>query len=203
VSPPAGPDCRSRPVISPFAFPPEEHRDRVARARRAMDEAGLDALLISDDRNVFYFTGAGGATPREDKARPQFVLIPRVGEVTALVSHARCIPFRESSWVPELRTYDGLGAERIRAALADLVGQTAPRARTIGMELGYEQRLGMSVADYEALRARLPDRRFVDAAGVLWSLRMVKSPAELARSSRPWGSPTRRSAPCSRRCGPV
>src|SRR5439155_435683 len=52
---------------------------------------------------------------------------------------------------------------------------------TVGMELGYEQRLGMSVTEYEALRARFPDRRFVDAAGVLWSLRMVKSPAELAR----------------------
>src|SRR5204863_6611101 len=113
--------------------------------------------------------------------RPQFVLVPVVGEVTALVSHARAIPFRESSWVSELRTYDGLGTDLVRGALADLVQEAAPRARTVGMELGYEQRLGVSVTEYEALRARFPDRRFVDAAGVLWSLRMVKSPAELAR----------------------
>src|SRR5262249_8198815 len=179
-----GPDNRPRVVISPFAFPPEEYPARVMRARRAMEAARLDALLLSDDRNFFYFTGAGGPTPREDKARPQFVLILLSGEVAALVSHARCIPFRESSWVPTLRTYDGLGTERIREALADLVERVAPRARTIGMELGYEQRLGISVADYEALRARFPDRRLVDASEVLWGLRMVKSPAELARTAR-------------------
>ena len=178
---PAGPNTGPRPVISPFAFPPEEYQGRVARARQAMQAGRLDALLLCDDRSVFYFTGAGGATPREDKARPQFVLVPVVGEVTALVSHARAIPFRESSWVPELRTYDGLGTDLVRGALADLVQEAAPRARTVGMELGYEQRLGMSVTEYEALRARFPDRRFVDAAGVLWSLRMVKSLAELAR----------------------
>src|SRR5439155_8227084 len=181
VTRPAGPNTGPRPVISPFAFPPEEYQGRVARARQAMQAGRLDALLLCDDRSVFYFTGAGGATPREDKARPQFVLVPVVGEVTALVSHARAIPFRESSWVPELRTYDGLGTDLVRGALADLVQEAAPRARTVGMELGSEQRLGMSVTEYEALRARFPDRRFVDAAGVLWSLRMVKSPAELAR----------------------
>ena len=180
----AGPDTRPRPLVSPFAFPPEEYQRRVARARQAMEAARLDALLLSDDRNVFYFTGAGGATPREDKARPQFVVVPLTGEVTALVSHARAIPFRESSWVPALRTYDGLGTDVVRAALADLVQQAAPRARTLGMELGYEQRLGMSVADYEALRARFPDRQCVDASWLLWELRMVKSVAELSRLER-------------------
>jgi len=160
----AGPDTRPRPLVNPFAFPPEEYHRRVARARQAMEAARLDALLLSDDRNVFYFTGAGGATPREDKARPQFVVLPLTGEVTALVSQARAIPFRESSWVPKLRTYDGLGTDVVRAALADLVLQAAPRARTLGMELGYEQRLGMSVADYEALRTRFPDRHCVDAS---------------------------------------
>lgn len=179
-----GPDNRPRPIVSPFTFPEEEHRARVHRARRAMAVEGIDALLVSDDRNFFYFTGAGGATPREDRARPQFALIPQDGEVRVLVSHARCIPLRESSWIPEVRTYDGLGTELVREALARLVEEAAPRALTIGMELGYEQRLGMSVADYEALRARFPRHRFVDAASLLWGLRMVKSPAELARLER-------------------
>ena len=197
MSIPTGPDNRPRPIISPFAFDPEEHRARVARARRAMAAHGIDALLVTDDRNAFYFSGAGGATPREDKARPQFVLISEAGEVVALVSHARCIPFRESSWIAEVRTYDGLEPGLVRDALARLVAEAVPRARTIGMELGYEQRLGMPVADYDALRERFPERRFVDAAHLLWSLRMVKSPAELARIERAVGitRPTRRCCP--------
>ncbi len=181
---PLGPDNRPRPIISPFAFPPEEYRERVARARRAMVAQRLDALVVTDDRNFFYFTGAGGATPREDKARPQFALIPETGDVSVLVSHARCVPFRESSWVPEVRTYDGLGTELVRGALARLAREVAPRARAIGMELGYEQRLGMSVADYEALTSAYPERRFVDASMLLWGLRMVKSAAELVRFER-------------------
>lgn len=187
MTPVAGPDTRPRPVISPFAFPPDEYERRIARARQAMEAARLDALLLSDDRNVLYMTGAGGATPREDRARSQFVVVPLVGEVTALVSHARAIPFRESSWAPGLRTYDGLATDVVRVALTDLVQQAAPRARTLGLELGYEQRLGMSVTDYEALRARFPDRRFVDASRLLWELRMVKSAAELARVERAVG----------------
>jgi Xaa-Pro dipeptidase len=184
VKAPTGPDNRPRPIISPFGFPPEEYRTRVANARRAMAAHGIDALLVTDDRNFFYFTGAGGATPREDKARPQFALIPESGEVVVLVSHARCIPFRESSWVPEVRTYDGLEVGLVREAVTRLVAEAAPQARSIGLELGYEQRLGMPVADYDALRARFPERRFVDAAPVLWGLRMIKSPAELARIER-------------------
>jgi Xaa-Pro aminopeptidase len=152
-----------------------------------MEAARLDALLLTEDRNFFYFTGAGGATPREDKARPQFVVVPLAGEVTALVSHARAIAFRESSWVPALRTYNGLGTDLVRGAVADLIQEAAPRARAVGMELGYEQRLGMSVADYEALRARFPDRRCVDASRLLWDLRMVKSAAELTRLERAVG----------------
>jgi Xaa-Pro aminopeptidase len=184
MTPVPGPDTRPRPLVSPFAFPAEEYEHRVARARQAMDEAGLDALLLSDDRNFFYVTGAGGATPREDKARPQFVLVPLVGEVAVLISHARAVPFRESSWVAELHTYDSLGTDVVRTALANFVRRTIPRAKTLGFELGYEQRLGMPVADYLALQAQFPECKFVDASRVLWRLRMVKSASELARIER-------------------
>src|SRR5262245_9133464 len=179
-----GPDTSPRPLVSPFAFPAEEYEQRVARARQAMDGAGLDALLLSDDRNFFYFTGAGGATPREDKARPQFVVVPLVGEIAVLSSHARAIPFRESSWVSDLRTYDDLRPDVVRTALADLVRRTVPRARTLGFELGYEQRLGMPVSDYEALRSEFRECKFMDASSLLWELRMVKSDAELSRIER-------------------
>jgi Xaa-Pro aminopeptidase len=149
-----------------------------------MEDAGLDALLLCDDRNFFYLTGAGGAMPREDKARPQFVLVPLVGEVAVLISHARAVPFRESSWVAGLQTYDSLGTGVVRTALAEFVRRTIPRAKTLGFELGYEQRLGMPVADYLALQTQFPDRKFVDASSLLWGLRMVKSAAELARIER-------------------
>ena len=78
MTPATGPDPRPRVLVRPFAFPPNEHERRVARMRQAMERSRLDALLLSDDRNVFDVTGAGGVTPREDRARPQFVVVPLV-----------------------------------------------------------------------------------------------------------------------------
>ncbi len=182
-----GPDMGPRAVINPCAFPREEYAGRVARTRAAMDAAGLDALLLTEDRNVFWLTGFGGATPRDDKARPPFALVTRDGHVSALVSHARGVPFRECSWVEDAHTYDGLGAGVYLDAAVRLVEAAGPAVRAIGMELGYEQRLGITVADLEALRARLAPRRIADAAGVLWRLRGVKSPREQARLERACG----------------
>lgn len=178
------PDNRPRPIVSPFTFPAEEYRHRIARTQTAMAAQGIDALLVTEDRNFFYFTGSGGAMVREDKARPVAIVIPQRGEAVALVSHARCLLFRESSWVSELRTYNDLAKSVLQDARVKLIEEAAPGARTIGMELGYEQRLGISVADYEDLKTRLPQHRFVDAAMLLWNLRSIKSPAELARIER-------------------
>jgi Xaa-Pro aminopeptidase len=49
----------------------------------------------------------------------------------------------------------------------------------IGCELGVGQRLGMPYSDFEALRQRLRDVRCVDATDLLWSLRRIKSDAEI------------------------
>lgn len=180
----AGPDMGPRPAVNPAAFPRDEYASRVARARTAMERVGLDALLVTEDRNVFWLTGFGGVTPRDDKARPAFALVTRDGQVSALVSHARGIPFRESSWVEDVQTYESLGADVYVDAAARLVEAAGPGVRTLGMELGHEQRLGITVADLAALRARLAPRRAVDASAVLWRLRGVKSPAEQARLER-------------------
>lgn len=50
----------------------------------------------------------------------------------------------------------------------------------IGAELGREQRLGLSFNDFIELTRVLPGAEFLDAADVLWGLRMVKSEAEIA-----------------------
>jgi Xaa-Pro dipeptidase len=173
-----------REIVSPFAFPEPEHRARVARARRLMDEYHLDGLLITDDRNSMYFTGAGLALPRDDRARPSFLLIGRTGEVAAVVSHTRCVVFRESSWVPDLRPYAVLDLEGVRSALADAIADVFRGATAVGMELGFEQRLAISVTEFEWLRGRFPHIAFRDASALLWRLRAIKSDAEIDRLAR-------------------
>jgi Xaa-Pro aminopeptidase len=49
----------------------------------------------------------------------------------------------------------------------------------IGVELGLDQRMMLPVGDFEAAKAELPGCTWHDAAPLLWSMRMVKSPAEV------------------------
>ena len=49
----------------------------------------------------------------------------------------------------------------------------------MGMELGFEQSLDISPLDFRRLETSLPGTELVDAAGMLWGLRMVKSENEI------------------------
>jgi Xaa-Pro aminopeptidase len=51
----------------------------------------------------------------------------------------------------------------------------------IGAEMGPESRLGIPVGDFLTLRERIAPLNFADAGGLLFRLRMVKSPAEVER----------------------
>jgi Xaa-Pro aminopeptidase len=49
----------------------------------------------------------------------------------------------------------------------------------VGVELGTEQRMGISFLDYTNLQAALPTVEWVDASDLLWQLRSIKSRAEI------------------------
>ena len=49
----------------------------------------------------------------------------------------------------------------------------------VGAELGTEQRLGISYLEFKALQSALPGIEWVDASDMLWTLRSIKSEAEI------------------------
>jgi Xaa-Pro aminopeptidase len=169
-------DSRTTP---PFAeFDAAEYAGRWARARAAMADAGLDALFISSECNYRYLSGH--VTPFwVSKSRPMFLLLPLRGEPILFVTTSQVPTVRATSPVAEVRAWEGFvapGVDLLEAALHEL-GLAAGR---IGAELGEEQRLGLPYADFVDLQNRLPRAAFVDAAELLWALRMIKSPAEIA-----------------------
>jgi Xaa-Pro dipeptidase len=72
-----------------------------------------------------------------------------------------------------------LGVGQPVAELARILDELGLRGRRIGAELGFEQRLGLPFDEFERLRAELAPTQFVDAASLLWRLRLVKSPADI------------------------
>ena len=162
------------------AFSVTDIERRWTRAREAMSEQGLDALLISGEENFQYFTGSTGTLGYHYSCtRPAVLVFPREGEPAAVAGEIQTHSIAMTTPLRDLRGY--VAIERfpyamVTEAIGDLVGNSA----RIGAELGHEQRMGMPVGDYLAVVQALPQARFVDAGDLIVRLRMVKTPEEVA-----------------------
>lgn len=162
---------------------PGEYRTRFERAQQAMADAALDVLLVTAEANTAYFGGYRHFAPWSTFTRPLVLLLPREGAPVAVV-HALLEPeFRAASWIADVRGYQALVGGPVETVVEALRALGGDRGR-IGAELGHEQRLGVTYNDFQRLTATLPAARFVDAAEVVWRVRMVKSGYELDRLRR-------------------
>ncbi len=165
---------------APYAeFPQAEYADRYARAARLMEAAGLDAMLLTHELNVRYFSGYLTIL-WESRFRSLMLLLPR----DPALGPTLIVPGQETgnavgtSWVPDRVIYPDQEnpVPYVVGALRDK-GLATGR---IGMELGFGQRLGMTQEDYAALREGLPDATIESATELVQTVRMIKSPAEVA-----------------------
>ena len=169
------------PEFSPF--PVSEYEARVTKARRLMEESGIDALVLTSKENVVYFAGIQ-TIGWDSKHRPLIVIVPRdpSSAVHMVLAESLYYVARESSWVDELRPWGGWmeGASEDPVAGAFRVLQDLGLASgTLALELGYGQRMGMSQEDYCKLVEGLPEAKLVDGSELIWELRMIKSPLEI------------------------
>ncbi len=84
-------------------FPPEEFRDRCDRLQLAMQEHGLDALLLTTAADIFYVTGF---LTRfwESPTRPWFVVVPARDAPVAVIP-AIGAELMGRTWITEMRTW--------------------------------------------------------------------------------------------------
>jgi Xaa-Pro aminopeptidase len=159
-------------------FPLSEYAWRYARAVRLMEAAGLDALLLTHELNVRYFTCYLTGL-WESRFRSLMTLIPR----DPALGPTLIVPGQESgnalgtSWVPDRVIYPD--QENAVPYAAQALLEKGLEAGRIGMELGFGQRLGMTQEDFASLRDELPDARIESATPLIQAVRMTKSPAEV------------------------
>lgn len=144
---------------------------RLRAAQQAMAEQRLDALLLTGGTNLVYLSGY----PYVDTslARPFFLLVPRSGRPALLVHTGRAYEARALSWIEDVRTYEPLSAAPVDELAAIMRAREVFGSR-VGMELGFEQRLGLPPAELDRLRSELAPTVIADAAMLLWQLRMIK-----------------------------
>jgi Xaa-Pro dipeptidase len=156
-------------------FSREELASRVARARRAVAEEGLDALLLFAQESLYYLTGY------DTNGYVFFqcaVLTADEAPITLLTRRPDLLSARLTSTIEDVRIwYDAPGGDPAQVLKA-ILEERGLRGARVGIELNT---YGLTAANYELVRRALAGRcELVDASPVVRRLRLVKSPAELA-----------------------
>ena len=157
-------------------FPEEEYAKRYERARALMERHGLDALVLSEKNNYWYFTGLL-SYQLDHIQRPQICFLPKDGKPLLLVygndkAKAEALP-----WVGEVRAYTDVPFPQ--AMIAGCLKEMGLGEAKLGFELGDDQRLGFPVNYLSRLTEALPKARIEDGAAALTEMRLLKSAREI------------------------
>ena len=165
-------------------FELDEYQARIRRARAAMDESGLDALVVSDPDNMRYLFGFQSALQLSTNRSFVGVLPRDKIEQSALFLPHDCQDAPQS-WVENIHFWDEGHDPPFDDRMADM-GKVYDLIRSlgvddgrIGIELGPGTRPGMPIAYFDQLRSLLSNATLCDMSGLMWSLRKIKSEPEI------------------------
>jgi Xaa-Pro aminopeptidase len=152
---------------------------RVARARAAMVERGLDALLCWKDENVRYLTGLRAQIIAGKSALLNGCLLPPEGPPVLLCSGGEVQRVRVvMPWVEEVHVIPIMEAGGlVRAAVEQTIGPLLDRYGLGAARLGLDES-GYSLV--QALRERVPGIRLGDGDAAMQAARRIKFPEEIA-----------------------
>ena len=161
-------------------FPEEEFAARCAAMQAAMARDGIDAMLFTSEPEIRYFTGF--LTPFwQSPTRPWFLVMPPAGKPLAVIPSIGA-PLMRNCHVDDVISWSSPAAEDDGISLlADTLGPLLGPSGRLGMMMGRETVLRMPLADFEALRARLPISGIEDMTGAVQRIRMQKSFREIAK----------------------
>ncbi len=160
----------------PHGFEITEFKTRLTQAQSRMDAADLDAILLTTEPDIRYFTGY---LTRfwESPCRPWFLVVPRTGDPIAVIPSIGAA-LMARTWITDIRTWRAPDLEDDGISLlAETLRDIGPR---IGTPSGLQSHLRMPLGDFARLNAALPQPIGADA-DILHSLRLVKSEAEIEK----------------------
>lgn len=161
------------------AFETKEYRERVQKVSRAMQAKGIDTLVVLAEAHMCYLTGYEGFSDYVPQAAilragdQDPILMFREMDIHCAHPTVYLDPSRVE-WYPE--SYIGTAARSPWEVIGRRVLEIAKGGR-IGIEPGAK---GFSHHDYEKLIGALDNHAVVDATSVVPSVKIRKSPAEIA-----------------------
>lgn len=161
-------------------FADSEYQARTLAAQTEMGAMGFDALMVMTEPEVRYFTGF--LTPFwQSPTRPWFVVIPSRGKPIAVIPTIGAAVMART-WLDYVRTWSSPNPEDEGISiLTDVLKEVATQTSVIGVPMGPETQIRMSLLDFERMKTALPEHNFQDASSIIRKLRMTKSEAEIAK----------------------
>jgi len=161
-------------------FAQSEFEARTERAQRHMRDLEIDAMLLTTEPQVRYFSGFLTQF-WQSPTRPWFLLIPLAGKPIAVIPTIGVAGMR-LSWIDDIRSWsspqpDDDGISLLLATIREL----PRRFGRLGATLGNESILRMPVRDFQHLQHELANTEFVDCAELMLQLCSVKSDAEIEK----------------------
>jgi Xaa-Pro dipeptidase len=149
-------------------------QDVIAREVRAMQDAGLDALISISPENFAYLTGFLSPTQPLMRWRHAIALVTADGTTALVVVDIEADTIRSKAPAgTDIAVWREFKFEAMDV-LADLLRKRGLADARIGIELDY-----LPAEDFAALRKLLPGAEFKAAQDLLARLRQVKTPAEI------------------------
>ena len=159
-----------------------EFQARVARAQFLMGQNNVDALFLTTEPEIRYFTGY---LTRfwESPSRPWFLILPQSGKPIAVIPSIGTV-LMAKTWISDIRTWSSPdleddGLTLLAETFKEVIG---PKA-SIGVPSGHETHLRMPLSDFDRLKSLVPDMNFGHDNGIIRSLRLIKSEVEIKKIS--------------------
>ena len=166
--------------MPPRGFEQSEYEQRMSRAQCRMVAQELDAILLTTEFEVRYFTGFQTQF-WESPTRPWFAVLPLEGKPIAVIPEIGAAGMR-ATWVEDIRTWPApRPADDGISLLADTLRIISSRFGRVGVSLGQESLLRMPAGDFQKLLEAIRPLQIADAAQLLHRLRYVKSTAEIEK----------------------
>ena len=151
----------------------------LRKARRLMEDRGLDCVVATSHDNVYYVSHSEIMTITMLK-RLAAVFIPIDGEPVFGVHANEEVTACKTTWIKDLRVYEGGEWEPLKPI--EFVAKTLRELGQSKSRIGVET-LDLPGACLDHLRSLLPEAQFMDCQSILDTLRAVKSPNELKHLS--------------------
>jgi Xaa-Pro aminopeptidase len=153
-----------------------EYRSRYERLQALMAVHGLSAIIVTSNPNYLYFTGHS-TWAWSQKSRPLVAIMHAEEEPMLVIPEMDIENAKRQSWIRKRIVWKTLPFDSSIITRS----MNVKRGAKIGLEYGAESRIGLTVADLRKLERQLRTlgASLVDASGLIWTLRSIKSRYEV------------------------